>query len=522
MNLLQIAWRNFCHRSLSSVLTTISLALGVGLVALVLSVYGVISEAFTRNASVGYNLVVGPKGSPLQLTLNSVFYLSQPIENLPYTEYMEFFSQEERAAMVERFGGDPELAKRRGRYAPYVAGGYAIPLALGDYFGEFRVVGTTPEFFEKLRHGPNVDEEFTFAAGRAFQEFSDEHSYFEAVVGSRVAQQQNVGVGDKFYPTHGDPSGHGHDLGFTIVGVMDPTGTPNDRAAFVNLEGFYLMDGHAKPIETEEEEDELPVQEGGGEGGGEGGDEEDGQGGGDADETDESAPSEVEVSLQPKNGVRLVQTDAESTDAESTEADPEPGQTGEHPPDQYRLLSIPEREVTSILIRNGNLMFAPGMQNAINELPWSQAAAPIGEINKLMNLIVGPLLTALLIITLITCVVAAVGVLVAIYNSMNDRRRDIAVMRALGARRSTVTSIILCESAMIAVLGGMLGWVLAHFAIWCFSGTIEDQTGVQVGFLSTSDYEIAILPLVMILALLAGFLPAWTAYRTDVGSNLSA
>ncbi|MCG8652157.1 MAG: ABC transporter permease, partial [Pirellulales bacterium] len=213
MNLLQIAWRNFCHRSLSSVLTTISLALGVGLVALVLSVYGVISEAFTRNASVGYNLVVGPKGSPLQLTLNSVFYLSQPIENLPYTEYMEFFSQEERAAMVERFGGDPELAKRRGRYAPYVAGGYAIPLALGDYFGEFRVVGTTPEFFEKLRHGPNVDEKFTFAAGRAFQEFSDEHSYFEAVVGSRVAQQQNVGVGDKFYPTHGDPSGHGHDLG---------------------------------------------------------------------------------------------------------------------------------------------------------------------------------------------------------------------------------------------------------------------------------------------------------------------
>ena len=64
MNLIQIAWRNFCHRALSSILTTLSLSLGVGLVVLVLSVYGVISEAFTRNASVGYNLVVGPKGSP--------------------------------------------------------------------------------------------------------------------------------------------------------------------------------------------------------------------------------------------------------------------------------------------------------------------------------------------------------------------------------------------------------------------------------------------------------------------------
>jgi putative ABC transport system permease protein len=120
MSLIQIAWRNFCHRSLSSILTTLSLALGVGLVVLVLSVYGVINEAFTRNATVGYNLVVGPKGSPLQLTLNSVFYLSQPIENLPYTEYMEFLDQDQRAALVKRFGGPAELATRGGRYAPYV------------------------------------------------------------------------------------------------------------------------------------------------------------------------------------------------------------------------------------------------------------------------------------------------------------------------------------------------------------------------------------------------------------------
>ena len=166
MSLIQIAWRNFCHRALSSFLTTFSLALGVGLVVLVLSIYGVISEAFTRNASVGYNLVVGPKGSPLQLTLNSVFYLSQPIENLPYTEYMEFLPKDERASMVNRFGGDPKLAERDGRYAPYIAGGFAIPLALGDYFGEFRVVGTTPEFFTKLKHGPNVDEDFTFSQGQ--------------------------------------------------------------------------------------------------------------------------------------------------------------------------------------------------------------------------------------------------------------------------------------------------------------------------------------------------------------------
>lgn len=460
MSLIQIAWRNFCFRSLSSILTTLSLALGVGLVVLVLSVYGVISEAFTRNASVGYNLVVGPKGSPLQLTLNSVFYLSQPIENLPYTEYMEFLSQEQRAAIVERFGGNRALAQRGGRYAPFVSGGFAIPLALGDYFGEFRVVGTTPDFFEKLRHGPDLDQQFGFSKGRALTEHSDEFGYFEAVVGSRVAKEMNVSVGDTFNPTHGDPSGHGHDLGFTIVGVMDPTGTPNDRAAFVNLEGFYLMDGHAKPIETDE--------------------------------------------------------------SETTGEEPATDSVPTRKPGEFRLLTIPEREVTAILVRNGNIMFAPGMQNAINEGIRAQAAAPVGEINKLMNLIVGPLMTAMLAITLITCFVAAVGILVAIYNSMNDRRRDIAVMRALGARRETVTTIIIAESLLIAVIGGILGWILAHAAIAVAAGRIEDQTGVQVNFFSTSSYEWYILPVVIFLALFAALLPAWSAYRTDVGSNLSA
>lgn len=465
MNLLQIAWRNFCHRSLSSILTTFSLALGVGLVVLVLSIYGVINEAFTRNASVGYNLVVGPKGSPLQLTLNSVFYLSQPIENLPYTEYMEFLPQSQRAEMVDRFGGDQLLKERGGRYSPYIGDGFVIPLALGDYFGEFRVVGTTPLFFDKLRHGPSLEQKFTFSTGRAFQEFSTEHSYFEAVVGSRVAKEMNVTVGDEFFPTHGDPTGHGHDLGFTIVGVMDPTGTPNDRAAFVNLEGFYLMDGHAKPIEDSE-----------------------------------AGNANGAVSEDP-------QPNTETT-------------TGSFKPDDYRLLSIGEREVTSILVRNGNVMFAPQMQNAINEGIRSQAAAPVGEINKLMGLIVGPLKNAMLIITLITCVVAAVGILVSIYNSMNDRKRDIAVMRALGARRNTVTSIIICESMLVAMIGVVIGWVIAHAGIVAYSGTIEEQTGVQVSFFTTSNNEIWILPLVILLALIAALLPAWSAYRTDVGSNL--
>ena len=115
MSLLQIAWRNFRHRALSSLLTTFSLALGVALVVLVLAIYGIVTDAFRRNSTVSYNIVVGPKGSPLQLTLNSVYYLSQPIENLPFTEYMEFMPMEQRAALVRKYGGSKSLGERKGK-----------------------------------------------------------------------------------------------------------------------------------------------------------------------------------------------------------------------------------------------------------------------------------------------------------------------------------------------------------------------------------------------------------------------
>ncbi len=457
MSLLQIAWRNFCYRSVSSVLTTFSLALGVALVVMVLAIYGIITDAFRSNSAVSYNLVVGPKGDALQLTLNSVYYLSQPIQNLPFTDYMEFFDQQQRAEMVRRYGGPESLGEVAGKYSRFVAGGVAIPLALGDYFDQYRVVGTTPDFFDKLLHGPDVDQPFRFREGRNFEVFNEENGYFEAVLGSRVAANLGYGVGDIFYPTHGDPEGKGHRDAFRVVGVLAPTGTPNDRAAFVNLEGFYLMEGHAKPVESE---------------------------------PDDMIAGDAPAGTDP--------------DGES-----------------IRPLTIPQREVTSILVRSGGLWGAQ-LMNLINEGKDAQAAAPVGEIHKMLTQIVGPLLTALIVITVITCVVAAMGILVGIYNSMSDRRRDIAVMRALGARRDAVTTIILLESLLIAVIGSVTGWVLAHSAILIASPFIEAHTGVRAGFLTISVYEFLVLPLVLLLATLAGLLPAAVAYRTDVSRNLAA
>ncbi|HWB01347.1 MAG TPA: ABC transporter permease, partial [Pirellulales bacterium] len=217
MSLWKIAFRSLQWRALSSALTALSLALGVALVVAVLVMYAAINKSFAKGAQ-GFDLIVGAKGGRLQLVLNTVYHLSTPIENLPWSYYKQF--------------------KPGGKYANEVS--VAIPYCLGDNYEGYRVVGTTSELFD-IEYVPG--EKYRFAAGRNFE---PEH-YFEAVIGSQVAYYTGLRVGSSFEPTHGvsGDEGHKHDA-FRVVGILEPTGTPNDRALFVNMEGFFLLAGHAK------------------------------------------------------------------------------------------------------------------------------------------------------------------------------------------------------------------------------------------------------------------------------------
>jgi putative ABC transport system permease protein len=475
MSLWMLAIRSLQQRPLASLLTMVSLALGVGLVSMVLSVYGAIGRSFKQNASQGYLMVVGAKGSPLQLTLNSVFYIHRPIETIPYSYYLEFYDGAERQRRLKAYGGMLAESERDGIYSLYFKSGWAIPICLGDYLEEFRVVATVPAFFEQLQHGPSANEPFTFSAGRNFQEFSEQHGYFEAVVGAQVAKSLNLKIGDSINPNHGSAEGHKHDQGFTIVGILDVTGAPNDRAVYVNLEGFYLMDGHAKPIEA-------PAD-----------------GAGQATATQTSSPS-----TPPSEELATNPTTKSSSAG----------------PAQYRPLGIEQRELTAVLLKPSKPMFSIKLANRINEGLQAQAVAPNLEIEQLMQIFVRPIQWVLLLITTVTCIVAAVSVMVSIYNSMNDRRRDIAVMRALGADRSTVMMTILLESMLIAIVGGVIGWLIARVSLALVTGMTELQTGVRIGLLSLSREEFLTVPLILLLAALAGLIPGVMAYRTEVSKNL--
>ena len=437
MTLLGIAWRNIRQRLLTSGLTALSLALGVALVVATLVTGRIVNRAFESGSGLGYNMIVGAKGSPLQLVLNSVYFISKPIENVPWAFYQEFLPAAQRPDGVD------------GTYAASTQ--TAVPICMGDYFRSHRVVGTNAAFFDRLTRGDG--RRFEFSAGENFRD----DDFFAGVLGAAVAANLGLRVGDDFAPTHGADDGAVHDP-FKVVGILARTDTPIDRGVFVNMEGFYLQDGHAKP---------LP---------------------------------------------------------EGTT--PEPAPEAKHP-SGHAPLPFNQREVTAILLETASLpglpaeLTAMGLRTAINEGREGQAALPVAEIRQLLDLFVKPLELLLLLVTALVVIVSAMGILVSMVGSSLERSRDVAIMRALGARRSHVLATVLIEAVLLAVGGGLAGWLLGHGLVGAIGPWITTNAGVTASIFSAAPLAEALLvPFLVVLAIVAALLPAIAAYRTDVAKWL--
>jgi putative ABC transport system permease protein len=202
VNAFQLAWSYLRARPLGTLLNVLLLALGVGTIGFVLIVDSQIGDSLSRDAQ-GIDLIVGAKGSPIQLILAGIFHLDAPSGNIPLKSMQDLA----RNPLVKR----------------------VIPLSLGDSFRGFRIVGTTPDYVE-------------FYGGR----LASGHLWtdsMQAVLGSSVATSTGLGVGDHFVGSHGLTEGgpvHGDSV-YSIVGTLQPTGTVLDRLVLVNTESVWFV-----------------------------------------------------------------------------------------------------------------------------------------------------------------------------------------------------------------------------------------------------------------------------------------
>jgi putative ABC transport system permease protein len=452
MNLLSIAWKSIRQRMLASSLTALSVALGVALMISVLIINGVISEMFRQSGS-GYDLVVGPKGSPMQLILSSVYHIEPPIENLPWRFY-------------EELKKDPRVAK-------------AIPISIGDSTeqGQFPIVGTTSEYLATPYNGDG--DHFALRG-------ENMNGPWDAVIGSEVARVNGWDVGSQFKLIHSGQTDHVHNEKFTVTGVLRQTGTPNDRTAFVNLEGFLMLDNHDKPIKE-------------------------------AIAREAAAYHESVEEVRARYGDELKEIEAHAA---------EDAKGGGHHHHHGALPKV-QREVTSIMvICAGDKSYqrsskAMDLQYDLKKGFIAIAASPVSVMRQLSDNLLANVKLALLVLTGLIVVVSGIGIFVSIYNSMADRRREIGIMRALGARRQTVFSIILLESLLLCVVGGLLGVLLGHGLVFAGSPIVAARSGLLINPYFMDPLEFVIIPVMIVMASIVGFLPAMSAYRTDVAQALS-
>lgn len=445
MTLWHIAWNYLWNRKLTTFLTILSVALGVGLITSVLLLSYEVERRFVQEGQ-AFDIVVGAKGSAQQLVLSTLYYIGMPAGVMP-AKYYDMLKKE-----------------------PSVEA--AFPITMGDSYKGHRIVGAVREMLAYDWRDRVTDERrgtFDLADGDYFTK------PLEAVLGHTVAQETGLRVGDQFASTHGmyvyeGMEEHHADSPFTVVGVLKPSGTPNDRAVFVDYRSIY-----------------------------------------DVHEHEYGTPSLIgtDVTSEAEKG-------KEDADHDEHEEEQEHAEGEEH------AHFDPREKLTAVLL----VLDSPGerfefKQRIIEEYPNAVAAVPILEIQTLYNQLLGTARQVMLYIGFLVIVISSISILIGLYLSIIQRKRDLAIMRALGASSGEVFGAVLIEAFWVTLLGIVSGYAAGLALTWGIGAYLVQKIGFKVSIFSPSPDMISAYSAILIMGMIAGILPAWQAYRTDVARDLA-
>ncbi|MDQ1087865.1 MULTISPECIES: ABC transporter permease [unclassified Siphonobacter] len=411
MNVIKISLANLRDKPLSTFLSTLLMALGVGLISLLLLISQQLEDKFTRNLK-GIDLVVGAKGSPLQIILSSIYQIDSPTGNIPLSDAM-------------MLGRNPMVKE-------------AIPLAMGDNYKLFRIVGTNSKYFSHF--------EAKLTEGRLFEK------PMEAVIGAKVARQTGLKLGDTFAGAHGfDEEGHVHgDAKYKVVGIAAPNNSVVDNIILTPYESIW----------------------------------------------------QVHEGQEGSQGNEVISEMISSPGSDST-ADNEPS-----------------HEITSLLIKFRNPMGNVILPRIINENSKLQAASPALEITRMLDLL-GVGVDTIRWMALVIIVIAGISVFVSLYNSLKERKYEMALMLAMGATRSKLFLMLLLEGMIISILGYIFGIIMSRVGLAVLSAGADQSFHYSFEVLAISPLEGILLGGVLVLGLLAAALPSLNVYRLNLSRTLA-
>lgn len=416
MAILTLAAKSLWNRRLTSALVVFAIALSVILLLGVERLRTQTRASFAHTLS-DTDLIVGARGSPINLLLYSVFRIGDPTNNVDWSSY-------------RTLAADPQVA-------------WTVPLSLGDSHRGFRVLGTDHSYFAHYHYGRH--QPLQLAEGREFEDL------FDAVLGAEVAEQLGYQLGQSIVLAHGagEVSFALHqDKPFRVVGILARTGTPVDRTVHVSLAGIEAI--HA-----------------------------DWQSG------------------APLPGVHLS-------------------------PEQVRQLDLTPKTITAFLVGLKSKTAIFKMQRQINEFAAEPLLAilpglTLQQLWSLMSLAEN----ALLVVSGLVVLVSFTVMLAALLTGLNERRREMAILRAVGARPWQIFALVLGESLTLALAGAAGGLALLQGALLLAGSLLETRLGLTIAAWPPSVHELSLLAIVLACGLGAGLFPAWRAYRYSVADGMT-
>jgi putative ABC transport system permease protein len=414
MSIFSLVWNYLKSKPLNTVLNILLLSLGIAVITVLLLFNKQLEEKISANAK-GIDLVVGAKGSPLQLILCNIFHIDFPTGNINLKE-------------AERISKSRLIRN-------------SIPLALGDSYQSYRIIGTTQKFPELY----NAE----LAQGNWWSK------EMEVTLGATVAEDLKFSIGDKFESTHGlTKEGHAHEEEkFVVSGVLKRTNTVLDNLILTSVESIWHV--HEEHGAVGEVKAELP---------------------------DSSFTPSLLIPTHP---------------------------TGDS-----------TKEVTALLIQYRSPMAAIQLPRFINGQSTMQAASPAFETARLFT-ILGVGVEILMGFAYVLIFISGLSIFIALYNSLKERRYDLAIMRSMGASRFKLFFAVLLEGSTLAFLGSVIGLMFAHGVLNLMALTVEETMKAGITGLVFYNEEWIILAGSLFLGVLCAVIPAIQAYRTDISKVLA-
>ncbi|MEL7218473.1 MAG: FtsX-like permease family protein, partial [Pseudomonadota bacterium] len=385
--------------------------------------------------------------SPLQLILSSIFHVDQPTGNIPLSS-------------LNLLRTDPAVAR-------------AVPLALGDNFEGYRIVGTDESF--AALYGTEIAEGRTFDAP------------LEAVLGSKVAAETGADLGQKFIGSHGfgeDEEGEqGHDHApFETVGILKPTGTVVDRLILTTYESVWDVHG------IEHDHDHSDEGEAHDHGDEHGHDDDHNHSHDEADDHDHSTEDAVPTTELPDQPQRNSILQASGNGLEP--------------------------ELTALLVTYRNASGAIRIPAMVNRQTEMQSAVPATETARLLELM-GASIDGIRIFAWLLAVTGGLAIFVALLNMARSREGDLALLRVMGASRVQVFATVIMEGVITAALGAGIGWLGAHTLIMAARQSFPTLADLGLQPWQPMPAEAGLLAAVLVIGILAALIPAMRVYRID-------